>query len=511
MNMHVYFYFLSFIHYDIRDENFYLTDKIEYHFNSLPNDLKPALGDIYAAVVNPISYDDDSSLHKRMALILKYCLTTKAKDLNHVADTIYRNYINQIYTYHTFSKLISKDFILHLPMYETTPTSETVAYFHTYNTLSINDIFKNLDTISGFGYNDGYISSYVRNLQQTRSMDLHKYIAIINDIINLRFYVNDDYKGLIDYCNFISEFLNDDIRPDKIESILNQNKYIPFIYMAGGSNDLSAIRFSILRCIEYDYFMLNEQHKKLFDRIIKFYVRPRMYELIINSLQYNNLMGTFKEPDNTVVDEQIEKAEIDMDTNTGIFAVGVTTIDKMNTITMEITSDNLERMSSVIVNLKSAVEKYKKYSTIGFWGKIFKSDIEIKANITIAVIDFENLLDKGSNLVTVLSNQYESFAKLYDSLKDLHTQFDEDIKLLESYMQDDQYSDSDKQRLLRRKNDLLAAQTLSRTTAMQYELAKNNIGILIDKFTAIEKILKPAIEMNMKINNDEFNKVYKLL
>ena len=78
-------------------------------------------------------------------------------------------------------------------------------------------------------------------------------------------------------------------------------------------------------------------------------------------------------------------------------------------------------------------------------------------------------------------------------------------------MQDDQYSDSDKQRLLRRKNDLLAAQTLSSTTAMQYELAKNNIGILIDKFTAIEKILKPAIEMNMKINNDEFNKVYKLL
>ena len=63
--------------------------------------------------------------------------------------------------------------------------------------------------------------------------------------------------------------------------------------------------------------------------------------------------------DNIVVDEQIEKVEIDMDTNTGIFAVGVTTIDKMNAITMEITSDNLERLSGVIVNLKSAVEKYK--------------------------------------------------------------------------------------------------------------------------------------------------------
>lgn len=48
---------------------------------------------------------------------------------------------------------------------------------------------------------------------------------------------------------------------------------------------------------------------------------------------------------------------------------------------------------------------------------------------------------------------------------------------------------------------------LCTTTSMQYNLAQNNIGILIDKFNAIESILKPAMEMNAKILSSELKKL----
>ena len=77
-------------------------------------------------------------------------------------------------------------------------------------------------------------------------------------------------------------------------------------------------------------------------------------------------------------------------------------------------------------------------------------------------------------------------------------------------MNDTQYSDSDRQRLIRRRNDLVSAQLLAQTTAMQYELSKNNIGILVDKFNAIGNVLKPALEMNMKITSNDFKNITKL-
>ena len=64
------------------------------------------------------------------------------------------------------------------------------------------------------------------------------------------------------------------------------------------------------------------------------------------------------------------------------------------------------------------------------------------------------------------------------------------------------------QRLVRKKNDILSAQILAKTNAIQYDLCKANIGILIDKFISIEKVLRPALEQNVKFSKSQFNRIF---
>ena len=49
---------------------------------------------------------------------------------------------------------------------------------------------------------------------------------------------------------------------------------------------------------------------------------------------------------------------------------------------------------------------------------------------------------------------------------------------------------------------------LAKTNAIQYDLCKANIGILIDKFISIEKVLRPALEQNVKFSKSQFNRIF---
>ena len=198
--------------------------------------------------------------------------------------------------------------------------------------------------------------------------------------------------------------------------------------------------------------------------------------------------------------------------NIDIFIVGNDTIDKMNELSSSVSLEdtNSAKMVSIISGLKKSVDRFHTYSNIGTIKKIFTftSDIEIEANIKIAHIEFESLLKNGSFILSQLQNQYDSFDTLYIDLKKIYDTFTSDILLIEDFMRDNELSTYEAQRLVRKKNDILSAQILAKTNAIQYDLCKANIGILIDKFISIEKVLRPALEQNVKFSKSQFNRIF---
>ena len=198
--------------------------------------------------------------------------------------------------------------------------------------------------------------------------------------------------------------------------------------------------------------------------------------------------------------------------NIDIFIVGNDTIDKMNELSSSVSLEdtNSSEMASIISRLKTSVDRFHTYSNIGTIKKIFTftSDIEIEANIKIARIEFESLLKNGSVVLSRLQNQYNSFDVLYIDLKKIYDTFTSDILLIEDFMRDNELSTYEAQRLVRKKNDILSAQILAKTNAIQYDLCKANIGILIDKFISIEKVLRPALEQNVKFSKSQFNRIF---
>lgn len=360
----------------------------------------------------------------------------------------------------------------------------------------------------------------------------------IYNMLSLTHFIGPKYKNILLLVDIITHLHNIDVHRFREDDSYKAFHYMGYMcpYEEPIYNKDIFIK-NVIRNIKNEFFMYGENKKRLFILLFSAAnIDERIYKRVCDVIQYDLFVNTYgvneyvnvDEYVNVNVDEYVNVDDflstppplpseqpanteeiIDMDMNTGIFAIGVKTIDKMNTITMTVSNEDAEQMTKVILSLKGAVDKYKKYSSISWIGKIFTSALEVQANMTIAVLDFQNLMEKGGNLTVKLSKQYDSFYKLHEDLKELNENFNNDIINIDDILKDPSYSDSDKQRLLRRRNDLLAAQTLARTTALQYELAKNNIGILIDKFTAIEKILKPAIEMNMKLDDGQLNSVVK--
>lgn len=191
-----------------------------------------------------------------------------------------------------------------------------------------------------------------------------------------------------------------------------------------------------------------------------------------------------------------------------MFTIGNDTINKMNCIKVEIQTNDIDQMSRVIGTLKSSIDRYKKFSNVGFFKKMFSSKLEIQANITISVINFESALDSGHSVRERLQKQYDSFEKSSIQLKNIFDEFSKNLEELNTYIERTDIDHHAKERLLRRKNDLMAAQILCSNSAAQFELSMSNIITLIDKFTTIEKILKPVITQNMQLTK-EMNRLLK--
>lgn len=185
-----------------------------------------------------------------------------------------------------------------------------------------------------------------------------------------------------------------------------------------------------------------------------------------------------------------------------MFTIGNDTIEKMNSIKVDIKTDNLDQMSKVINNLKSSIERYKKFSNPGFFRKLFSNKLEIQANITISIMNFENSLDSGEEIRDKLQNQYESFQESMNQLKNIFDEFSKNIDELNIYIEKNEVSPHERERLLRRKTDLTSAQLLCANSAAQFELSMSNASTLIDKFNTIEQILKPVITQNIQLTKE---------
>lgn len=185
-----------------------------------------------------------------------------------------------------------------------------------------------------------------------------------------------------------------------------------------------------------------------------------------------------------------------------MFTIGNETIEKMNLIKVEIKTDNLDQMSKIIGTLKSSIDRYKKFSNLGFFRRMFSNKLEIQANITISIINFENSLDSGHDIRNKLQKQYDSFQNSVDQLKNIFNEFTKNLEELNDYIENKEISIHERDRLLRRKTDLSAAQLLCANSAAQFELSMSNTITLIDKFTTIEQILKPVITQNMQLTKE---------
>lgn len=185
-----------------------------------------------------------------------------------------------------------------------------------------------------------------------------------------------------------------------------------------------------------------------------------------------------------------------------MFTIGNETIEKMNLIKVEIKTDNLDQMSKIIGTLKSSIDRYKKFSNLGFFRRMFSNKLEIQANITISIINFENSLDSGHDIRNKLQKQYDSFQNSVDQLKNIFNEFSQNLEELNDYIENKEISIHERDRLLRRKTDLAAAQLLCANSAAQFELSMSNTITLIDKFTTIEQILKPVITQNMQLTKE---------
>lgn len=186
-----------------------------------------------------------------------------------------------------------------------------------------------------------------------------------------------------------------------------------------------------------------------------------------------------------------------------LFQSGNDQIKQMNRIVSDdsVSNSTMAAMGNVIVSLKSSIERYKKYSTIGPIKKMFTSDIEINARIIIAQYEFEKYLTQGATISQTLQNQVEQCDTMYRDLEGIQRSFSIAIQQIDDNISKFN-SRHEYDRLLRKRDDILSAQIMCQNTAVQCKLLQNNINILIDRFHSIEMILKPAIEMNMKLSSN---------
>lgn len=162
-------------------------------------------------------------------------------------------------------------------------------------------------------------------------------------------------------------------------------------------------------------------------------------------------------------------------------------------------------MSNLISNLSNVLNRYKKYSDIGWFGRLFTNDTIINANIVLCQFEFKSTMNKGVVIKKNIDKDIESLNQMIVECANIGTKFQATYDDLQLMLDDENIGEYQKNRVSRKMNDILSAIILVENNVAQIQLIMNNIYAINDKYESIDNILRPALERNVKLSCGEHN------
>lgn len=193
-----------------------------------------------------------------------------------------------------------------------------------------------------------------------------------------------------------------------------------------------------------------------------------------------------------VIEEAFELINVNMD------LINVKS-NKLDTINSHI------GMSNLISNLSKVLKRYKKYSGIGWFGRIFTNDTIINANLVLCQYEFKSTMIKGVVLKKNIDADITALKQMIDECGEIGVKFKETYDRLELMLNDSSIGEYQKNRVSRKMNDILSAIILVENNIAQISLIMNNIYAINDKYESIDSILRPALERNIKLSGNDSN------
>lgn len=176
-------------------------------------------------------------------------------------------------------------------------------------------------------------------------------------------------------------------------------------------------------------------------------------------------------------------------------------IQRSNKTTSYVIDVNTKSMAHSIDLVLNGSQLLKDYSEIGFFRKLFLSDIEISANKKIAIMDIESGINKCEVESKKLEKIIEELKSQIDRISNIQKEIESDIPMIEQYIvaHKDSY---DIGRISNHLNDIHSLVLMNDMSIKQTQLSISNSQILIDKFKSIKSVLLPSLSVNINFEGN---------
>lgn len=189
-----------------------------------------------------------------------------------------------------------------------------------------------------------------------------------------------------------------------------------------------------------------------------------------------------------------------------VFGLINTNLNVVNSKTTKLDSINSHvSMSNLIHNLSNVLTRYKKYSEIGWFGRLFTNETIINANIVLCQFEFKSTMNKGVAIKNNIDRDIAALNEMIEECLHIKNVFQESYDKLEALMNDENTGEYEKNRISRKLNDVLSAMVLVENNIAQIKLVVSNIYAINDKYESIDSILRPALERNIKLSKGDHN------
>jgi len=189
-----------------------------------------------------------------------------------------------------------------------------------------------------------------------------------------------------------------------------------------------------------------------------------------------------------------------------VFGLINTNLDVVNTKTNKLDSINSHiGMSNLIKNLSNVLNRYKKYSEIGWFGRLFTNESIINANIMLCQFEFKSTMNKGLVIKKDIDKDISILNEMIEECLYIKKVFQETHEQLNQLLDSDSIGEYDKNRVSRKINDVLSAIVLVENNIVQIKLVMSNIYSIKDKYESIDSILRPALERSIKLSKGDHN------